>query len=83
MTVAARSQNVCLEDTVGDLFRKMVFTDALVYTTVTLSTYAIVKVVRGGEKIECAEFAPVCCVVLRRLARLMYVCVHACGVAQV
>ena len=60
MAVAARSQNVCLEDTVGDLFRKMVFTDALVYTTVTISTYVMVKLVRGGDKIECAEFAPMC-----------------------
>jgi hypothetical protein len=55
MQVAEGSKDVCLEDTVGDLFRKMVFTDALVYTIVTLISFAMVKTVRKGKKIECAE----------------------------
>lgn len=59
--VAAGSKDVCLEDTVGDLFRKMVFTDALVYTIVTLMTFVMIKTVRNGQKIEYAERSQHCC----------------------
>ena len=55
MQVAKRSKDVCLEDIVGDLFRKMIFTDALVYTIVTLASFVLVKTVRKGQKIEYAE----------------------------
>lgn len=54
MQVAANSKNVCLEDTVGELFRNMVFTDAFVYTFMTFLMYVRVKL-RRGEKIEYAE----------------------------
>jgi hypothetical protein len=50
--VAKRSQNVCLEDKVGALFRSMVITDAIVYTSITIISYVAVKTIRKGEKIE-------------------------------
>lgn len=61
MQVAANSRNVCLEDTVGDLFRKMVLTDALVYTGVMLMSFVMVKTVYKGKKIECAN---ACCIAI-------------------
>ena len=50
--MAAQSIDVCVEDTVGNLFRVMVITDALVYTNVQFATFIFVKTVRRGKKIE-------------------------------
>ena len=50
--VAERSVDICLEDTVGSLFRRMVITDAFVYSMMTLVMYAMVKYQRKGKKIE-------------------------------
>ena len=51
-TVASAAQFTCLEDKLGDLFRRMIITDAFVYTMVTGGWFCFVKFVRGGRRLE-------------------------------
>jgi hypothetical protein len=50
--VAKTDEDTCLEDKLGGLFRRMILTDALVYTFIALATWVVVKTKRSGKRIE-------------------------------